>query len=436
MNSGVRVWVVGLAWAVFSSLGCSSDTGQELEDTDNGLPSAMKPDVYVQHDLRDGASTATTVRLLFEEVDLDEPTVAVTELVFVPGADEFLILEKDGRVVHFELTGEGARSLGSFQVPGVFAESDCGLIGAAFDPDFASNGFLYFGYCVAQQYNRITRHQFDTSDYGLIESSATEIVSVGDPLAPKSWHNVGSIGFDDHGNLWALFGEKRLEDEAQDVTNNLGTLIRVVPNKEPDGEGHMPAPDNPFVGDGEKSEDIYAYGLRSPWKGSLDSRGRWWIGDVGAASTEEVNIITDPGQNFGWPEWEGPCGANCEGLRNPLTHWDRSSESDYALEDPETNATDRRVVWVGPEYRARSGIDRYEGRLTNKVLFGDFCAGWVRAAELDAQDRLIYDAHAGHLDAVTGIAEGADGYVYFVTYGNCKTFPYREGRMWRAVLAD
>jgi glucose/arabinose dehydrogenase len=406
-------------------------------DDSPDVPPTKKPDVHVPSDLPDGSGPASSIVLEFEEIALDAETTGVTNLVFVPGTeDQFLVLEKDGRVLHLGLDGDGTRLLGTFTVPGVFPNSDCGLISAAFDPDFADNRFVYFGSCVAKEYSRITRHVFDPADYGLIASSEAEILRVGDPMAPKSWHNVGSIGFDENGYLWALFGEKRIDEEAQNTGTNLGTILRIVPNREPDGEGYEPAPDNPFVGDDSRSPDIYAYGLRSPWKGAIDSEGRYWVGDVGAATYEELNVVSEPGQNFAWPQWEGPCEANCTEFVQPLSYWDRSSESDYALEDPDTNPTDRRVVWVGPEYRAYGGEDRYDGRLIGRTLFGDFCAGWVRAAEIDGQQRLVYDAYAGHLDSITGIAEAPDGYLYFVTYGNCKTFPYREGRMWRAVPVD
>lgn len=411
-----------------------SPPAEEDPDMRADVPPTKKPDVHVDPDLPDGSGPASNIVLEFEEIALDADTLGVTDLVFVPGTDgEFLLLEKDGRVLHFEMTDDGTNLLGSFQIPGVFPNSDCGLISAAFDPDFADNGYLYFGYCVAKEYSRISRFTFDPADYDGIADTAAEVIRVGDPLAPKSWHNVGSIGFDDNGYLWALFGEKRIDEQAQNTATNLGSIVRIIPNRDPDGEGYEPAPENPFVGDDTRSPDIYAYGLRSPWQGALDSAGRYWVGDVGAATYEELDVISEPGQNLGWPEWEGPCEANCTEFVQPLTYWDRSSESDYALEDDETNATDRRVVWVGPEYRAYGGEDRYDGRLTGRMLFGDFCAGWVRGAEIDDEERLVYDAYAGHLDSVTGIAEAPDGYLYFVTYGNCKTFPYRAGRMWRAV---
>ena len=112
------------------------------------------------------------------------------------------------------------------------------------------------------------------------------------------------------GVLWALFGEKNLPDEAQDVSNALGSLVRLVPSRTPGVGGYVAAPDNPFALDGDPgtSDVVAAYGLRSPWKGTRDARGNLFIGDVGASLFEEVNVLPPVRvgtPSFGWPAIEG-----------------------------------------------------------------------------------------------------------------------------------
>jgi glucose/arabinose dehydrogenase len=239
------------------------------------------------------------------------------------------------------------------------------------------------------------------------------------------------MGFDPEGNLWAVFGDKALTGTSQDTQHNLGTLIRIVPRRDDSGASPYTVPQsNPFVGDPLRSPAIYAYGLRSPWRAALDSHGRYWIGDVGEATFEEIDVVTAPNQNLGWPMWEGPCSDQCGDTLPPVASWNRSLADPRALDDPRTEGDGRRVAWVGREYVDR-GKDRYGAHLTGKMLYGDFCAGWVRAMSLDSGGKVASDEHLAHLQSVTSWDQAEDGYLYAVTYGNCYAFPYQRGGMWR-----
>jgi len=349
---------------------------------------------------------AATYLLGWEEIALAGAPVAVTEVRFVPGtADELLLLEKDGRVTHHRLAGSATELLGEFTVQ-VDALSDCGLISLAFAPDFATSRAFYLGYCSSPTHSRISRHVL--GDAG---AAGVEVVTVGHDAAPAAWHNVGSIGFDGDGVMWALFGDKALTASAQDHASPLGALVRL-------GDGGV---------------QIMAKGLRSPWRGTRDRRGRYVIGDVGSAIWEEIDVLTAPGQNFGWPAYEGPCAADggCDATA-PIVAWDRSAQHPFAVEDPHTAPTSRRVVWVGPEVAAR-GTERYAGALVDRVLYGDFCAGWVRALALDDDGGLAGDRLVAHLEGVTSVDQAPDGWVYAATYGSCFTFPYQAGKLHRLV---
>jgi glucose/arabinose dehydrogenase len=367
----------------------------------------------------------------FEPIGLEGDPEAVTEMRFIPGApDQFLLLDKVGTVRHYRLDGSAATLLGSFAVNGVYSEADCGLLSVAFDPDFVKNRFIYFGYCISRQYSRISRHTLVAADGGAIDDGV-EIITVGDASAMVAWHNVGSMGFDADRNLWAVFGDKALTGSSQDTRHDLGTLIRIIPGLDDSGAASFTVPkSNPFVGDPTRSEAIYAYGLRSPWRAALDSHGRYWIGDVGEGKFEEIDVVTAPNQNLGWPMWEGPCFDECDDTLAPVAFWNRSPSDPRALDDPRTEGDGRRVAWVGREYVDR-GNDRYGARLTGKMLYGDFCAGWVRAMSLDSSGAVVSDERLGHLQSVTSWDQAEDGYLYAVTYGNCYAFPYQRGGMWR-----
>lgn len=419
--------LVALSLMALALCACSDDKNNEANNSNNG------PYNNVKLDMQPDMLALPEAKLTFEEVELSEEVLAMTELKFIPGTSQFLLLRKTGQVLVFELEADGAKRIGSFEVPGVYSESDCGLISAAFDPGFEQNKLVYFGFCTAIGANSITRHTLDLSELSSVASSAKTVIKAEAADAEKAWHNVGSMDFDAQGYLWALFGENTVKEAAQDPANTLGSLIRIKPNTDPDGEGYEPAPGNPYIGQAGKSDAVYALGLRSPWRGHLDSKGRFWIGDVGAAEIEEINVAHTPGQNFGWPKSEGPCKGNCQGQSDPLIHWNRSLEHPFAFDDEQTAPTTRRAVWVGVEHRPGEQ-DPYEGKLKDKVLYGDFCTGWVRTASVDDQVKLRFDQNVGHLEGIVSWAQGPDGHLYVVTYGNCFTFPYKAGKLYKAVI--
>jgi len=403
-------WVLASLVLAAASPGCGGDPAPPDPSSTGRLPLALVP------------------------ITLEGGLPAITEIAFIPGTAELLVLSKSHTVVHVRLDGDRAVRLGEFEVPNVEQTSDCGLLSVAFDPAFATNRLVYFAACDSVDYSRITRHEFDPAAYGKIASSAATILRVGKDGAAHAWHNIGSIGFDRDGYLWALFGDKTDAPAAQDPAGQLGAVLRIAPNLV--GDGYTPAPGNPFVGMAGRNPDVVAYGLRSPWRGALDHAGRLWIGDVGDSSFEEINVTRFLGENFGAGRAEGPCTQDCAQLTDPVAWWDRSNDSRYAREDSQVVPTTRRVVWVGAEYPRDVPVDRYAGLLFDHMLVGDFAAGWIRAIQLDEQGAVVSDEAAGHLVGATAWAVGPDGYLYASSYGGSLAWPYPQGALYRAVLTD
>jgi glucose/arabinose dehydrogenase len=389
--------------------------------------------------------------LSFERVPLELDAMTegghqrVTTFRFIPGTNQLLLAELHGDIYHYEVGEEGASLLGHFSVsdhvyPDEGYAGDCGLISMAFDPDFDANRLLYLGACMDEHGSGVLRVTFNPSDYDGIASTAVVVIREELPDSPPI-HNVGHMGFDGDGYLWVLFGERNSRDMSQYLTNNLGALLRIVPSREPGEGGYAPAPDNPFAGDPERSPDIYAYGLRSPWTGHYDSLGRWWIGDVGSAGSyaaEEVNIVTDPGSNFGWPIVEGPCTGDCERFVDPVRSWTHASAHPFVLELQDPFPSNNRVAWVGVEYRDR-GTDPYGGLLAGRMLYGDMCVGFVRLIEVDATGEILFDAQVGALPKVSAWDQASDGYLYVTTFGSCEAQLQRldaPAGLWRAVPGE
>lgn len=377
----------------------------------------------------------------FERVTFEGEPAQVTDFGFLPSeageSPELLTVTRDGRLLHHRLDEHGARRLAETNVPDVHVDLDCGLISIALDPDFESNGRVFLGQCFSRFDSGVVRATFDRRT-GTIDAPI-EIVRVGHPDARQPWHNVGTIGFE-HGTdrpdvLFAFFGDKTVSASASDPSTPTGALLRVVPREE---GGHDPAPGNPAETDERFHPDVFAYGLRSPWKGVFHE-GRYFVGDVGNARREEVSVIEEPGSFLGWPRAEGPCNEACEDVEDPvvepLVSWDRSSTHPYATEDPYATSNTAHVAYVGLLHPSGADDDRYEGFLDGALLFGDACVGFVRALGIDG----MRDESVGHLFGASAYRRGPDGYVYATSFGRCTSARdsiYTPGGFWRARLTE
>jgi glucose/arabinose dehydrogenase len=392
-------------------------SGDEVESSDSQEPGSSSSSSSTADEGTTEEPMDPDRRLEFVPIATDEPLVRATDLQFLPGTSELLVLSKDGDIGHYVLDEDGAHMLGRFVVPNVHTPSDCGLISAAIDPDFADNRLFYVGVCLSREDSAIYRLEL-IDDYEAVVDTRAEIMTVGHPGANQPWHNIGSMGFDSEGNLWALFGDKTVPQSSQDLADNLGAIVRVVPDRSADGSGYEPVLGNPYYGHAQWSWDIWAVGLRSPWKGLLDDKGRYWVGDVGSKQFEEVNLVSQAGQNLAWPVHEGLCtDEDCGVFVDPVAVWPHAPHP-YIEDDARATASTSRVAWVGIAYEDR-GNDPYDGLLTDKVLFGDSCVGFVRALEADDEGNIVSDEHLGHIVSPTGWGQGPDGHVYVVTYGGC-----------------
>ena len=107
---------------------------------------------------------------------------------------------------------------------------------------------------------------------------------------------------------------------------------------------------------------------------------------------------------------------------DPIAFYDREGAHPYENEDPDGIATVNRVIWTGSSHRA-SGGDPYNGKLADRVFFGDMCVGFVRMLELDQAGAVVSDQHFAHVPHVSSIDQGPAGFMYVSTYGACATTP-------------
>lgn len=244
------------------------------------------------------------------------------------------------------------------------ARREEGLLGLAFDPGFASNGYFYVYYSAASP-RRSVLSRFSVPGVADAADATSELVLLEVPQ-PFSNHNGGMISFGPDGFLYVGLGDGGSGGDprgnGQDLGTLLGSILRIDVQGASAGAPYRVPPDNPFVGVAGAREEIWAYGLRNPWRFSFDpATGDLWAADVGQADREEVDLVL-PGRNYGWNTMEGTncfLTADCDrtGLEPPVV------EYGHGLGCSVTGG----YVYRGAAVPALSGV----------YVYADFCTGRI-----------------------------------------------------------
>ena len=186
-----------------------------------------------------------------------------------------------------------------------------GLLGLAFPPGFAEKKRAYLYFTDPKGTSRVYRIKISAADPdGFDAASMQLLLSIPQPYAN---HNGGQLAFGPDGYLYLGFGDGGAGGDpgnrAQDLGELLGKILRIDVESAPDSSEYGIPPDNPFVGRAGARPEVFAYGLRNPWRFSFDpSTGDLWIADVGQQKWEEIDHVakgSPGGLNFGWPLYEG-----------------------------------------------------------------------------------------------------------------------------------
>ncbi len=346
----------------------------------------------------------------------------LTDLQVDPDGRIF-VLEKEGRVLSFENDSTTTAVVVALDLRDQVDadEFEQGLLGMAFDPDYATNGFVYLDYTTPDpDRTRISRFTRSAGDPLLLDpASETVLLEVAQPYAG---HNAGAIAF---GPPEGPAGERYLYvtlgdgGSGNDPQNNgqrpetlLGSILRLdVGGDEgapldcalPGGAATVP-PDNPFVdGAGGACDEIYAYGFRNPWRMTLDApTGQFWIGDVGQFAWEEVDLL-EAGGNFGWRPYEGthcvlgPC--NPVGKVFPV--WEYGHGEDGCS------------VIGGYVYRG-AAIPELDGQ----YLFSDWCNGTIRALRRNGDTVTVDSLTTASPYSLYSFGQDLEGELYVVNHGD------------------
>ena len=284
--------------------------------------------------------------------------------------------------------------------------SEQGLLGLAFHPSYVENGLFFVNYTDLAGDTVISRFSMaDGWEAGgpPVANSGSETVLL-TLKQPASNHNGGHLAFGPEGYLYIGTGDGGAAgDRYQNGQNGatlLGAMLRVDVD---DGQPYSIPPDNPFVGDPNVRDEIWAIGLRNPWRYSFDRlNGDLYIADVGQNLYEEVDLqpaAQGGGQNYGWPIMEAshcfPADRECDqaGLTLPLIEYDHSQGCSVT----------GGYVYRGEAYPSLQGT----------YVFGDYCSGriWGMVTPAQSEPQLVQLAQVNVLLSSFGEDERGELYV-------------------------
>lgn len=340
----------------------------------------------------------------------------VTDMTHAGDARLFLV-EKDGRILIRNAGGVLPTPFLDISslVSGGFEN---GLLGLAFHPSYASNGFFFIAYTNLSGHSVLARYTRSATDPDQADpASGVILITVNHPNA--AGHYGGQVAFGPDGYLYTSFGDGGVqtdpECDSQDTTSLLGTVIRIDVDQSVGTPPYYVIPaDNPFVAGGHLPE-VWGYGLRNPWRFDLDAlSGQLFLSDVGQNSREEVSVTTladGGGENYGWRIMEGtacfdpdPIIAECP-VDTPSC--DDPSFTPPAIEYDHTQG--ECSITGGVVYRG-SAVPALYGH----YLYGDWCTGVMWSA--DTNQGLTPEVLPLTLSGVQAFGRDMNGEVY-VTQG-------------------
>lgn len=277
-----------------------------------------------------------------------------------------------------------------------------GLLGVAFDPEFATNNYVYVYYTLADGtnpvHNRVARFTASPPDVNGDVVAVDERTIFELPPLGATNHNGGAIHFGSDGKLYVGVGENAKPAEAQSLNSVLGKMLRI--NK----DGSIPEDNQFYARATGNNRAIWALGLRNPYTFDVQpGAGRIFINDVGESTWEEINDGLK-GANYGWPIVEGPVRYQLGRLTGPLFAY-RHGSSEL------TGCAITGGAFYNPQGNTPFPAD-YEG----DYFFADYCVGWIR--RFDPTTKAVTGFKSGSNENPVDLKVGQDGDLYFLARGS------------------
>lgn len=328
--------------------------------------------------------------------------------------DRLFVVEQGGKIKIIQPDGT-VNSTPFLNIAGQVSNgSEQGLLGLAFHPNYANNGYFYLNYTNTSGNTQVSRFSVDASNADVADNNSE--LPILDFNQPFSNHNGGNLLFGPDGYLYISSGDGGSGGDPQNNSQNtntlLGKLLRIDVDNPSGGNNYGIPTDNPFIGTPNTKEEIYAYGLRNPWRFSIDlTENEIWIADVGQSSIEEINRapLGNAGLNYGWRCYEGTQPYNTQNC--PPASEVEFPFAEYANGGGNCSITGG-YVYRGSVYSDIAGLyffaDYCSGMIgtvdsTGNLLdHGDFSGNWVSFGEDINKELYILNISGGDIYKVKG----------------------------------
>lgn len=322
----------------------------------------------------------------------------------IPGDTRLLVVEQGGRIFVFDNDESVDKTTPVLDLSNrVLLRGEQGLIGFTLDPAFEENRWVYLHYSVPQpRRSVISKMRWDAKSDQI--DTATEQIFL-EIEQPYSNHNGGMLSFGPDGYLYIGVGDGGSggdpQNHGQDLSTLLGTVLRIDVHTQSSTQPYTIPDDNPFLNVANARGEIYAYGLRNPYRFSFDrTEGTLWLGDVGQNKLEEINII-NAGGNYGWRVYEASRPFNNENNTLPDSSFELPV---FEYDHRQGSSVTGGYVYRGEQHKA----------LTGHYIFGDYGSGRVWALAWDGESA-ITNTEIGLVPAITSFGETNSGELLVVS---------------------
>jgi glucose/arabinose dehydrogenase len=341
----------------------------------------------------------------------DEPTLSVglatvpslfAELTITTGLGTPTSMEiaPDGRIFVCDQAGKvnvvkpGTSGFTTFINLNLGITGERGLLGIAFDPDFANTHYVYLYYTVSNDHNRVSRYKESNG----VAGSEEQLFNL--PKLGQIYHNGGAIHFGADGKLYIAVGDNKTNAPARSTSSTLGKILRI------NRDGTIPT-DNPFYTSASGgNRAIWMKGMRNPFTFAFQpGTGRLFVNDVGEATWEEIDEGVK-GADYGWPDAEGSTSNN--GSKLPFFTYKSDGTTGGSA-----SLTGKECAIIGGAFYNPS-TSRFPSDYTGDYFFCDYCAGWIK--RIDVSTKSISGFATG-LSSPVDLKVSKDGYLYYLQHG-------------------
>jgi glucose/arabinose dehydrogenase len=335
---------------------------------------------------------AATVPTSFVDASYASGLTNPTTMAFAPDGRLF-VAEQGGAL---RVIKNGSLLATPFVKVSVDTQGERGLLGVAFDPNFATEKFVYVYYTSTSGsiHNRVARYTVSSTNADVADSASQKVL-LELPALNAIFHNGGALHFGGDGKLYIAVGDNKTGSPAQSLGAYWGKILRI--NK----DGSIPS-DNPFFNTSGAKREIWARGFRNPFTFNVQpGTGRIFVNDVGESTWEEINDLTK-GSNYGWPNSEG--NTSTSGEKSPFREYGSRSTSPAGVAN---------CAIVGATFYNPPTV-KFPSDYVGDYFYADYCGKTIW--RVDSSDKTVKTFATG-VSSVVDVRTGNDGNLYYLQHG-------------------